>query len=346
MLRTTAALLALASTATAQQALTFDVDTAATAFTYSGTTSLGPLVGNPPNFSLVGAADGVLLSDPAVGPTSVQFVAGSDALVQPDISAEVPAILPFFPPSATVDITNLRLQFTSPPAAVTPASGSFSTMLTTTAISGTATVATLATPPTVLDLAGTTGDPTAVMGNVLVDATGTTVTVTLQATFSFTDPGSGATADITLDGTVVARVPHGAATGYCTSNPNSSGASAVLSGSGSSSLTLADLTLDATGMPPSQFCLFFFGDGDDFVPGFAGSEGNLCVGGSLFRLNNFIQSTGATGTASLAVPFTGLPTGASIDPGETWYYQTWFRDVVGGVQTSNTTTAVEVTFTP
>ena len=135
---------------------------------------------------------------------------------------------------------------------------------------------------------------------------------------------------------------------FCTSTPNSSGASALLSFGGTSSLSQADLVLDASSLPSNQFCLFFLGDQSDFVPAFAGSQGNLCVGGTLVRLNAFIQSSGSLGQTSLPLPFGQVPfvNGGPIQVGETYYFQTWFRDIVGGTQTSNTTSALEVTFGP
>lgn len=346
MIRTTAALLTLASAAAAQESITLDIDSNQTAFTYGGTTSAGPIAGNPASFTLVGDAHAVFGVTAGTGVDTIQLVSGGSALVSPDIDAYVPAPLPFLPPLATIQITNLTLGFTSDVATVDPVTGAFSTMVTTTALSGVATVTPLTGGTSTQDLTGTTSTPQPLDGTVSMSGTTVTVDSTIATTFMFTDPGSGTSATINLNGTLIAGSTADAPATYCTSTPNSSGAAAALTPLGSASLTAADLVLDATALPMNQFCLFFCGDQDDFVPGFAGSQGNLCIGGTLYRFNGYIQNSGAAGATSLAVPFDDLPPGATFDAGETWYFQTWFRDVTGGVATSNTTNGVRVTFHP
>lgn len=51
--------------------------------------------------------------------------------------------------------------------------------------------------------------------------------------------------------------------------------------------------------------------------------------------------------SSTPVDLTALPQGAgtiAVQPGETWYFQRWHRDVIGGTATSNFTTSLAVTF--
>lgn len=74
--------------------------------------------------------------------------------------------------------------------------------------------------------------------------------------------------------------------------------------------------------------------------GRGGSQGRLCLGGTIFRLSNFIQSSGGSGAVTLPFPFGQLPPAAELSIGDTWHFQSWFRDVVGGQATSNTSTAV------
>jgi len=337
----------LTSAAAAQEPISFPIHSNATLFTYTGTSSLGPIVGNPPSFTLVGDVVATVDSDAGAGPATIEFVTGGSALVSPDIDAMVAPFLPGFPSPAQVDITNLTLQFTTGVTAVDPVTGDFSAMAVTTALSGTATVTPLVGSASVLDLTGNTSTPQALDGNVSVVGGVTTITATVGSTFTFTDPGSGTTATVQLDGTIVARATAPAPVQYCATAPNSTGAAAALVPSGSSSLAAADLVLDASGLPANQFSLFILADDTDFVPGFGGSQGNLCIGGNLYRLNQSLQSSGAGGAVTLAVPYGQLPPGASIDAGETWYFQTWFRDTTaGGAATSNTTNGVEVTFYP
>ena len=51
-------------------------------------------------------------------------------------------------------------------------------------------------------------------------------------------------------------------------------------------------------------------------------------------------NSGATGEVSFTLDLTDLPQGTVFIPGDTWYFQLWFRDVF----TSNTTDGIEVMF--
>lgn len=334
----------LGSTAAAQAPLDFVIDSSTTQFTYSGTTSLGPIVGNPPNFSLSGDV-GVLLSGMAgATPTDISLTGTGTALAAPDIMAEIPNPVPFFPALAQISITNLGLQLSSANAAV-DASGNFTIQVVTTTTSGTLTVTPLGGTASVTDLTGSQSLPQTFAANVSVMGTNTRVSGPLNISFAFTDAGSGLSATLNLVGDFAADYDAVTPTNHCTSNTNSSGAVASLTASGTPSLTAADLVLNAANVPSNQFMLFILSDTPDSIPGFAGSQGTLCVGGSIIRLNNFLQNSGPAGTASLAVPFGSIP-GTTVDIGETWYFQAWFRDVNGGMATSNTTDGLQVTFAP
>lgn len=82
------------------------------------------------------------------------------------------------------------------------------------------------------------------------------------------------------------------------------------------------------------------------MPG--GSLGRLCLGGS-GRYVNAVQSSGASGTFSTMVTPMNIPqpTGfVSAAPGETWLFQYWHRDSVGGVAVSNFSNAARLMFQP
>ena len=127
---------------------------------------------------------------------------------------------------------------------------------------------------------------------------------------------------------------------FCDSTSNSSGAMARTTITGNPRLSAQDLTLATDQLPLNQFGFYFTSRYAAFVPGFGGSQGNLCLGGSIVRLDSFILNTGASGQLALALPFAQLPPGANLAPGDTWRFQFWFRDVVGGAATSNTSSAV------
>ena len=137
-------------------------------------------------------------------------------------------------------------------------------------------------------------------------------------------------------------------TNYCMAQPNSVGLIGTMSAAGSSSVSANNLTLTASELPANQFGIFVTSMTQAFTPGAGGtSNGNLCVGGSIGRYSqpNQILNTGSSGSFDLAVDTTMTPQGAgfvAISAGETWYFQSWYRDPVG--VGSNFTDGLEITF--
>ena len=135
---------------------------------------------------------------------------------------------------------------------------------------------------------------------------------------------------------------------YCSTNPNSTGAAAVIGASGSPVVADNAFTLEGWDLPQNQFGYFLASESTTFVPGFGGSDGSLCVGAPQYRFNNpsdggQVLNSGGTGTMSFTLDLDGLPQGITFDSGETWYFQLWFRDFTTG-PTSNTTDGIEVMF--
>ncbi|MEC8513337.1 MAG: hypothetical protein VX015_14435 [Planctomycetota bacterium] len=195
---------ALTSAAAAQSTLDFEIDAAATQFTYSGSTSLGPIVGNPASFGLSGNTGIRLSGAPGALPFAAELPGTGTAVVAPDINATIPNPLPFLPPLATVSITNLTFSFSSPSALVDGA-GNVTLELTTTATSGIFTVAPLAGSQTVTDLSGSQSTPQPFNANISVIGTTTRITGPLNITFQFTDPASGITGTFNLAGAFAAE---------------------------------------------------------------------------------------------------------------------------------------------
>jgi len=133
---------------------------------------------------------------------------------------------------------------------------------------------------------------------------------------------------------------------YCTSAPNSSGASALLLASGSASISAANLGLNLTGLPPGAFGIIFIGRDRTYIEMVAGLQGTLCVAGApVYRWLNHVLTASPTGTASLVSDLTDLPWGSLPVAGETWNFQYWTRDA-NPLPTANMSTAVAVTFAP
>lgn len=145
--------------------------------------------------------------------------------------------------------------------------------------------------------------------------------------FSTLDPNAGAT--------------------YCSpANENSTGLAAVIQATGSLIASDNDISLTARNLPANQFGFFINGTEAGFAPNPGGSQGDLCLGGTLGRYVNQIQNSGSFGRMSISLDLTGTPSGSVSVPvlsGQTWYFQGWFRDVNPG-PTSNFTNGTRITF--
>lgn len=129
---------------------------------------------------------------------------------------------------------------------------------------------------------------------------------------------------------------------YCIGEPNSDGARGTLSVGGSDLAADQTLTLRAAGLPAGAAALPLVAPLRDFVPGVGGGQGNLCLGGSIVRLNGLITFARALGRVDVDIDFAALPPGFAPTAGSTWCFQVWYRDDDPG-PTSNTTDAVSVT---
>jgi hypothetical protein len=138
-------------------------------------------------------------------------------------------------------------------------------------------------------------------------------------------------------------------TRYCTANVNSTGQPGLLAGSGS--LLVADnfVRLRASQMPAHAFGFFLVSQTQGFVANPGGSQGNLCVVGSIGRYvgSGQIQQSDASGSFALHIDILGIPqpNGAfAAFPGETWNFQAWYRDSVNGSATSNFSNGLQLDF--
>lgn len=125
---------------------------------------------------------------------------------------------------------------------------------------------------------------------------------------------------------------------FCIATSNSTGRAASIRAEGSTSLARDEFALVASHVPAFQSGVFLASVTADFVPSFAGGQGNLCLGAPLQRLNLGPLNSGAAGRLATQVDLKLVP--GVVVPGDTWRFQGWFRDGA----TSNTTDGVVLTF--
>ena len=130
----------------------------------------------------------------------------------------------------------------------------------------------------------------------------------------------------------------------CASFPNSTGLIGQLTGLGSAVASRNLLILNGSQLPSNSLGYLLASRSPGFVPNPGGSSGVLCLGGSLVRFNDSVLMSGPSGVLSIQPNLTLFPNGQAVLLGETWYFQMWFRDALGGVVGSNTTRALRVDF--
>jgi len=187
------------------------------------------------------------------------------------------------------------------------------------------------------------GDNASLLAAIQTDADGARRQVDEPST---ADTGNGA-APIVDMGAYEASPFIGAV--FCTANPNSTGATGRIDASGSLDVAQNDVTLTASRLPANSFGFFITSQTSGFTPNVPNSQGALCLAGNVGRFvgPGQIKSSGAAGGILLDINLNTHPTPTglvTVQPGETWNYQLWYRDAVGGQTTSNFTDAVSVTF--
>jgi hypothetical protein len=139
--------------------------------------------------------------------------------------------------------------------------------------------------------------------------------------------------------------------------PNSTGQAGTVVASGSTQVIDDDLTLEARQLPPGSFA--FFITSRTVVPPVSmpgGSQGFLCLGGSVGRFQSQVGPVSAAGVYRISTDVSAgsqrfslssfpQPNGTvPVMAGETWSFQCWHRDVAGGAATSNFSAGVSLTF--
>ncbi|MBI5432793.1 MAG: VCBS repeat-containing protein [Planctomycetes bacterium] len=132
---------------------------------------------------------------------------------------------------------------------------------------------------------------------------------------------------------------------YCDPLPNSTGFASRLTASGTGSVFVNDLNLDADHVPVGKSAIFFYGRNPANLPF---GEGVRCVGFPLTRVPG-VAIADANGMAQCFVDLTLKAHSAgpgAIAPGETRNFQCWYRDPAGGTAGFNLSDATRVDFLP
>ncbi|MEZ6018408.1 MAG: hypothetical protein R3F49_25155 [Planctomycetota bacterium] len=136
---------------------------------------------------------------------------------------------------------------------------------------------------------------------------------------------------------------------YCAAVANSTGATGRMSATGNAVVAANNVILEASDLPNGSFGFFLTSRSAGFVANPGGSQGNLCLSGSVGRFvgPGQIQNSGTIGAIQLAIDLTSQPTPTglvAVQAGETWNFTAWYRDVVSGSATSNFADGLEITF--
>lgn len=137
-------------------------------------------------------------------------------------------------------------------------------------------------------------------------------------------------------------------TTYCSpAVVNSTGFPAEMLVIGSKVALANDVVLRATRLPANSFGYFLTSRNQGNVPGAGGSQGRLCLGGSVARFFSLIGNSGQARALEARIDLTNIPEppqfATTIMAGETWHFQCWYRDA-NPTSTSNFTDAITVTF--
>lgn len=167
---------------------------------------------------------------------------------------------------------------------------------------------------------------------------------TRTATLGLFRPGIGADP---LVGVCAPTGPAPTVTAYCSGTPNSTGEAGALEAR-DFDLVGRSLRLAAEQLPAQSSAYSLVSQTAGLVVAPGGSMGNLCLGGAIGRrVGGSVLTTGATGALLEDVDLDRIPTPTglvAVLPGDTWHFQIWHRDSVGGSATSNFTGAVRLQF--
>ena len=135
----------------------------------------------------------------------------------------------------------------------------------------------------------------------------------------------------------------------CIAQLNSTGVTGKTDAIGSNLVADNFLRLSAYDLPPNSFGYFVISQTAGYVVAPGGSLGALCVSGVIGRMDDpgQVLNSGAAGRIDVVADIQDFPTPigpVQVLPGDTWYFQLWHRDSVGGQPRSNFSDSARVTF--
>ena len=341
-------LLLLAASPAFAGALDFLENQAQSNFTWTGTTTFGPIVGNPSiAFQLAGQQQVHSSGGGGPGALWTGALASGDLAVVPDLKGKIPNPIPFLPPLATIEVSNLHLSLASTPFDVL-AGGSFNASATATALSGTLTVTPLGGSATVTDLTGSTSSPASQSGTFAPNGIFLFWTSPIDLTFDFSDPSSGVSGSITIQGTLSAQWTPAGGSIYCTAKTTSAGCVPALGTVGTPSASApSGYLVFATAVHPQNVGIFFVGTSGPAAIPFQG--GVLCVTPPLVRVAPQVAAGSGPCGGSYAFDFNAWLAANAPQlraPGEDFWLQCWFRDPPDPISGTGLTDALTFDLAP
>lgn len=119
---------------------------------------------------------------------------------------------------------------------------------------------------------------------------------------------------------------------------NSTGRVAHVSLVGQRSVHQNDITLVVSDLPSGTFALPLAAKAGGSFPMAGGSQGTLCLDGTIVRLQRYLDASSGAGTFSAKIDLGTWASDFAVPPvaaGERWHFQVWFRDTGPQGATSN-----------